>query len=65
MRPLALASLSNSLSIHMWIIENGAQMRPCDQFYDRLVLEPEMGSNLISASTLVTQTGFVLGLLID
>ena len=40
-----MASLSNYLSIHMWIVENGAQMRLCDQFYDRLVLEPEMESN--------------------
>ena len=27
-RPLGLASLSNYLSNHMWIIENGVQMRP-------------------------------------
>ena len=29
----------------MWIVENGARTYPCDQFYDILVLEPEMGSN--------------------
>ena len=29
----------------MWIVKNRAHTRPCDQFYDRLVLEPEMGSN--------------------
>jgi hypothetical protein len=31
----------------MWIIENGVQMRPVRPFYYRLVLEPEMDSNLI------------------
>ena len=29
----------------MWIVKNGVRTRPCDQFYDRLVLKPEMGSN--------------------
>jgi hypothetical protein len=31
----------------MWIIENGVQMCPVSPFYYRLVLEPEMDSNLI------------------
>ena len=29
----------------MWIVENEARTRPCDKFYYRLVLKPEMGSN--------------------
>ena len=29
----------------MWIVKNGARTHPCDQFYDRLVLEPEMDKN--------------------
>ena len=28
----------------MWIVENRARTRPCDQFYDRLVLEPKIDS---------------------
>jgi hypothetical protein len=31
----------------MWIIENGVRMRPEHLFYYRLVLEPEIDSNLI------------------
>jgi hypothetical protein len=31
----------------MWIIENRVQMHPRRSFYYRLVLEPEMNSNLI------------------
>jgi hypothetical protein len=31
----------------MWIIENGVRMHPERSFYYRLVLEPEMDSNLI------------------
>jgi hypothetical protein len=44
-KPLGLASLSNYLSIHMWIIENRVWMRPGHPFYCRLVLMAETDSN--------------------
>jgi hypothetical protein len=31
----------------MWIIENGVRLRPERPFYYRLILKPEMDSNLI------------------
>ena len=45
MRLIGLASLSNYLSIHIWIIKNGVRMWPGHPFYYTLVLEPEMDSN--------------------
>ena len=45
MKPLGLDSLSNYLSFHMWIIENGVRMRPGRPFYCRLVLMAEADSN--------------------
>jgi hypothetical protein len=44
-KPLGLASLSNYLSIHIWIIENRVWMRPRHLFYCRLVLMAEADSN--------------------
>jgi hypothetical protein len=41
-----LVILSNHLSIHMWIVENGVCVRPRRPFYYRLLLEFEMDSNL-------------------
>jgi hypothetical protein len=44
-RPLGLASLSNQLSNHMWIIQNGARTRPGWLVQGRLVLETEADLN--------------------
>ena len=44
LKPKLLVSLWNYLSIHMWIVENGAQMRPGWPVYVRLVLEVEADS---------------------
>jgi hypothetical protein len=43
---MELVSLSNYLSIHMWIVNNGVCMRPGHLFYYTLLLETEMDSNL-------------------
>jgi hypothetical protein len=54
--PLGLASLSNKLSIHIWIIKNGVRTRPGWPVQGILVLDSEVDSSLIWASTLVTRT---------
>ena len=48
----------------MWIIKNGVHMRPRILFYSGLLLNSEVDSNLIWASTLVTRIGWASGLLL-